>query len=107
MIGGIEDLRVDEDAGLADRLALFRLLLLKVDHQHALGNADLDGGEADSGRGVHRVEHVVDQPAQIVVDLVNRLGDLAQTRVRNFDDRENGHAENLGIRPLRVNRCGA
>src|SRR5207253_9884493 len=57
-VGRADDLRVDEDEGLADRLPALFLGLLKVDDQDPLGNADLDRGEADPGRVVHRLEAV-------------------------------------------------
>ena len=60
--------------------------LLQVDDQQALGHADLDRGKADAGRRVHRLEHVGDQRAQLVVDLLDRRGDLAEARVGNFED---------------------
>ena len=37
------------------------LRLLQVDDQEALRHADLDRGEADAGRVVHRLEHVGDE----------------------------------------------
>ena len=60
-LGGAQDLGVDEDQRVADRLAAFLLRILKVDDQDPLRNAHLDRGEADAGGGVHRLEHVVDE----------------------------------------------
>ncbi len=42
-------------------------------------------------RVVHRVEHVGDQRAHPVVDLLDRRGDLAQARVRDLDNGQYGH----------------
>ena len=67
--------------GSRDRLALriFRILrLLQVDHQQADRHADLDRGEADAGRVVHRLEHVGDERLQLVVERLHRLGNLPQ-----------------------------
>ena len=54
------------------------LRLLQVDHQQPLRHADLDRGEADAGRVVHRLEHVGDQRAQLVVDRLDGRGNLPQ-----------------------------
>ena len=83
----LEDLRVDEDPRVFDRLAALFLGLLQVDHQDALGDPDLDRGEADARRRVHRLEHVRDERAHLVVDLLDGRGDLPQARIGDFDDR--------------------
>ena len=67
------------------------LRLLQVHHQQALGHADLDRGEADAGRVVHRLEHVGDQRAQLVVDLLDRGRDLAEDAGRGPRDAQYGH----------------
>ena len=108
----INDLRIDEDARfLLGRLvvmvvpvvvARFRLRIrvfrLQVDHQQPLGHADLDRGEADAGGIVHRLEHVFDQRAQIVVELVrfDRGRDGFQPGVRHFEDFTDSHRAHLG-----------
>src|SRR3954452_1604669 len=104
VIGLLEYFRVDEDARVLDRLAALFLRLLKVDHQDALRNADLDRGQADARRRVHRLEHVGDERAHFVVHRLYRLGDLTQARVGNFDDRTNGHERNLVFRVSRFKK---
>ena len=39
-----------------------------VDDEHAQRHADLRRGQADAGRPVHRLDHVVDEPLQCVVE---------------------------------------
>ena len=67
-----QDFGVDEHPRLLDRLSAFFVGLAQVHHQQALGHADLDRGEADAGSVVHRLEHVGDQRAQLVIDLLDR-----------------------------------
>ena len=84
----LEDLRVDEDARVLTTGSPTLLLgLLQVDHQDAPGHADLDRGEADARRRVHRLEHVRDERTHLVIDLLDRRGDLPQARIGDFDDR--------------------
>ena len=52
--------------------AVLFLRLLQVHHQQALRHADLDRGKADARRVVHRLEHVGDQRAQLVVHRLDR-----------------------------------
>ena len=91
----LEDLGIDEDARVADRLAVLFLGFLQVDDEDLLGHADLDRGEADSRRRVHRLEHVRDERADAIVDLSDGRGDLPQARIGDFDDGQYGHRENL------------
>ena len=71
------------------------VLGLEIDHQHALGHADLDRGKADAGRGIHRFEHVGDELVQFVVELVGfdlrRHG--LEPGVRHFEDFADSHGE--------------
>ena len=60
--------------------------LADVDHQQALVHVDLRGRQADAGRGVHGLEHVVDQLAQRCVDLLDGLGAGAQSRIGKFEN---------------------
>ncbi len=80
--------------------AFFRLgvhvRLLKVDHQHALGHADLNRGEADAGRIVHRLEHVFDERLQIVIEIGDGGRDGFQPGVRHFKDFTDSHGAYLG-----------
>ena len=63
----LHELRVhelDELPGvLADR---------EVDHDDAQGDADLRRGQADAGRGVHGLDHVVEERVDRAVDLASR-----------------------------------
>ena len=60
-----EDLRVDKDLQPV-------ALIGQVDHDHALRLVDLDGGQADAGRVIHGLGHIVDQATDGVVDLLDR-----------------------------------
>ena len=80
------DLRIDED------LRLPRLVLLgEVHGDKAQRFADLDGGEPDAGRRVHRLEHVVDQRAHRFVERLHRAGLQAQAFVGKNEDIADGH----------------
>ena len=49
-----------------------RVGVLKIDHQKAARDANLDCGKADARSLVHRIEHVADEPLQIAVDALDR-----------------------------------
>ena len=63
-----DDFRIDEH----DRL-LFLVLAGKIDHHHALGHRDLDGGKPDAGRVIHGLQHVLRQLADGRRDGSHRL----------------------------------
>ncbi|WP_255505626.1 hypothetical protein [Alkalisalibacterium limincola] len=63
---------------------------------------DLGGGQADARRLVHRLEHVVDQRTQFVVDLLHRRGQRPQARIGEFEDFELGHGAFRGVRNTRM-----
>ena len=78
---GVDDLRIDQhDLGLG----IF--LEGDVDDGDALADADLRSGQAHAMRGVHALEHVVGQLAQLVVELGDGGGRLLQYRVAKFHD---------------------
>ena len=93
--------RVDKNLGLAfDRAvgvavaAVFvarfgfgvLVLGLEIDHQHPQRHAHLNCGQADPGGDIHRLEHIIDQPAQVVVEHGDPGGDLPELRIGNFKD---------------------
>ena len=82
----LEDLGVDHD----DRV-LGLVFLGEVHDDDALHLADLRRGKADARRFVHRLEHVLGERLDLVVDLFDRIGDLAQPLVGQGQDRANGH----------------
>jgi hypothetical protein len=45
-----------------------------IDDREAQHHADLRRGEADTGHGLHRVDHVVPDRADVIGDLAHRLG---------------------------------
>jgi hypothetical protein len=58
----------------------------EVDEHELPGDADLVRGETDPGGGVHRVDHVVDELLDRLVDLGDRLGGLTEHVVAVFAD---------------------
>ena len=62
-----------------------------VDDDHALVHVDLRRGEADAFGGVHRLEHVVDELADALVDCRHRPGHCVQARIGVAKDVELGH----------------
>ena len=51
------------------------------------------GGQPDTRRLVHGLEHVAGEPAHGVVDALHRLGNLAQQRIGKDDERLDRHGE--------------
>ena len=58
-----------------------------------VGIADLDGGEADAGRVVHGLEHVVGELARSSSTRLDRVGHAAQVRIGQREDFAFGHGE--------------
>src|SRR5690606_29551679 len=79
-----EDFRVDEAARLIAPLG-------HVDHDDALVNVDLRRSKADAGRGIHRLEHVLDQALHVVVDNCDALGAYSQPRIGILENWESRH----------------
>jgi hypothetical protein len=79
-----DDLRVDEDAQIA-RLVLGG----DVDDEDAMGLADLRRGEADAGRGVHGLGHVVDELLEGRSHRGDGLRFVAEPRVGVVEDLAN------------------
>src|SRR5690606_28746103 len=82
-VGG-QDFRIDEAIRLVARLG-------HVDHDDALVNVDLRRSKADAGRGIHRLEHVLDQTLHVVVDNCDALGAYSQPRVGILENWESRH----------------
>ena len=64
---------------------------LEVFFNNALVKIDLRGREADAGRVVHGLEHILDQHSHLLVDSLDRLGDDAKLLVGQEKDGANGH----------------
>src|SRR5579862_4051345 len=81
----------EDDLGIDENDLLFGALLeAEIDDGDAPGDTDLRSGEADALRCVHRLEHVVDELAQLIVELGDGLGGPFENRVGIFDDLQ-GH----------------
>ena len=57
-------------------------------------HVDLRRGQTDALRGIHALEHFVDQQPNAVIDFANRLGDDVQTRIWIAQDVQLGHESN-------------
>ena len=64
----------------------FSLVVGQVHNDDLLVHVHLRSGQANAGRIVHGLEHVVDQRKVSVRQFINRLGDGAQTWVRVFEN---------------------
>ena len=68
-------------------------------------HADLDSREPDTGRGIHRFEHVLDERAQGLVDGLDRRGFKPQPLVG--DDQDVAHSHGGGCKGLgNRGQCG-
>jgi hypothetical protein len=57
-----------------------------IDYGESLRDTDLWGGESYTMRGIHGLEHIVDELLQVVVEVGNRFGRPFEYRVAVFDD---------------------
>ena len=68
-------------------------------------DVDLSRGQADAGRGIHRLEHVVDERLELGVDFCDRFRANSQPRVRILQYWETCHCGiNQVIRTIHVQR---
>src|SRR6476661_8522572 len=67
-------------------------ILVGVDHGHPAGHADLVSGQPHAARGVHRLEQVVHQPANLVVRGADLVAPLAQRRRAHQVQGQQAHA---------------
>src|SRR5690606_30431539 len=79
-----EDFRIDQHERLIARLA-------DIDDDNALVHVDLRRRQPNTRRGVHGLEHVVDQLLQARIDLLDGLGLDAKPWVWVFENRESCH----------------
>ena len=79
-------------------LAVVVFLVAWICHHDAAAVADLRCGEADAGRGVHRLGHVCEQLAQGRSELVvsDRTGLLGEDRMRCLEDGQDRHGRSVG-----------
>src|SRR5439155_1151524 len=89
------DLGVDE---LQDPFAGRLVLGVDVEHDDALADTHLRGGQADAGRSVHRLGQVVDQRYHLAADVGDRGRPLLEQRIRIFEYLAERHAEAAGER---------
>src|SRR6478736_6003899 len=88
--GAHPQLGVDDDP--APRLALVVGVGVRVDPQR---NPDLRCRQAHAGRGIHRLEHVRHERADVVGDLLDGRSRCVQNGIAHDANRENGHALSL------------
>src|SRR5471032_3304284 len=86
LVGGLDDLGI----GHQERASL-GVLAVDVEHDDPLQHVDLRGGEADTGRRVHRLQHVVHELAHVGVDGGHGQGLFFEARIGRGDDRLESH----------------
>ena len=64
-----------------------RAVLPVVEHEQLQRDPDLGSREPDAGRLVHRLDHVLREPAQRAIERLDGLGRLAKHRVSQDADR--------------------
>ncbi len=74
---GFDDLRIDEDAKVTRLVFPCR----DVHDEKSLRNPELGSGQTNPRSGVHRLGHVLDQLAQLGVELLDFLAGIAETFV--------------------------
>ena len=75
------DLGVNKDSGI-------RVVLTEVHDNHALVDIDLTGCQANAGRVIHGLEHVIDKLLNPCIYRDNRYRERAQSRVGKLKNRE-------------------
>ena len=70
-----------------------------VDDEEPDRHADLRRGQADAGRRVHRLDHVLRQRAQVARDVGDRAGRLVQRLVAVLDDRADHRGRGASVPP--------
>ena len=92
LVGRQQFLGTPQDLGIGDAHRLRRLAVARaIDHQHTLRYPDLRCRKPDADRVVHRLEHVVHQPAHRGVDRGNRPRLDLEARIGSGDDRQQSH----------------
>ena len=64
----------------------------RLEDEQPLEHADLRRGQADAVRVAHQVRHLVGEPGQVVVELLDLVGAHPQHRVRVLADLREGDA---------------
>jgi len=82
--GSGKDFRVDQHAQVG-------MVFADVNDDNALVHIDLGRRQADAGRGVHGLGHVVDQFADALVYLLHRFGHGVQAGIGIAEDVKLGH----------------
>jgi len=77
LVAAFDDHRVDEGA---------RPVLVRLEHEQAAKDADLRRRKAHALRLVHQHGHPVDEPPQIVVEVLDRVRDQAERGVAVLAD---------------------
>jgi hypothetical protein len=75
---------------------------IQIHHQNALGHADLDRRKANAVGRIHRLDHVIDERADIRIDFHDGFRNDFQARIGRGKDGAYAHAPEIGFRPFRV-----
>ena len=71
------------------------VVVVHLPGEDAQPDTDLRSGQADAVGGVHGLEHVRDEAAQVVVELLHGLGAAVEHGLTGDDDGADGHAPSL------------
>ena len=91
---GIIDADTPRDARL--KLKKDALFVTDIKHQYTLRHRNLDSGQADSGRVIHCLQHVIKQLAEFIVHALHRLRLLSEHRIGESYDIEFSHGADIG-----------
>ena len=97
LVGGLRRARALRDLGIDDRRHV--LVVGELEDEQALEHADLRRREPDAARVVHQVRHLLGEPRQVVVELLDLARPHPQDGVRVLADlRERDAAARVVLR---------
>jgi hypothetical protein len=77
----VNDLRIDED-----ELGIRILFEGDVDDRYAAGDSDLGRGQSNPASGIHRLEHILGEFLQFLVEDCDLFGRLLEDRISELYD---------------------
>ncbi len=79
-----------DDSGIHQHARLY-LVFPDVIHEHAKRNPDLGAGQTDPVRRVHRLEEIVHEGADVVIDRLHLAAHLPQNGIAQISDLAHAH----------------